>query len=79
MELIRTIREKQQTRRQADIRQQAECTIHLSDFAGSLYIAFNEVPLIEIEEEWTSRQIVEKLSDLRNNYILSKMKECGLS
>ena len=79
MELIRTIREKQEHRRQADIRRQAEETIRISDFADSLYIALNEVPLVKIEESWTTREIVDKLSSLRQNYINSRQRVLGLS
>lgn len=75
MELIRTIREKQQTRHQQDIQHQAECLITLSDFADELYIAYNGTPLIPIEPSWTSKEIVAELTKIRQNYINSRKNE----
>ena len=79
MELIRTLREKQQTRRQADILRMAEETICLSDFANSIYIAYAGTPLVPVQENWTSKDIMQELSKLRQNYVNSKMKEQGLT
>lgn len=76
MELIRTLREKSQTRRQEVIQKLAEETITLSDFDNSIYIAFAGTPLVPIKEEWTSKEIVEELTKLRQNYINSKLKSC---
>jgi hypothetical protein len=76
MELIRTLREKSQTKKQEEIQKQAEETITLSDFDNSIYIAFAGTPLVPIKEEWTSKEIVEELYKLRQNYINSKLKSC---
>lgn len=78
MELIRTIRQKQQTARQASIQQQAEDTITVSDFDNELFIAYNGVPFVPIEKTWTSVEILAKLSMLRENFVRAKLKECGL-
>lgn len=75
MELIRTIRARYQTKVQQDIHRQAEEVITLSDFCGHIYIAYLGTPLIQMEETWTQKEIMEKLSDLRQNYINSKMKQ----
>jgi hypothetical protein len=56
-----------------EIQQLAEETITLSDFDNSLYIAFAGTPLVPIKEEWTSKEIVEELNKLRQNYIKSKL------
>lgn len=74
MEFIRTLREKHQTQRQNDIQNQAEALIRVSDFDDELFIAYNGVPLVPIEKEWTTKEIIEKLNLLRGNYINSKMK-----
>ena len=79
MELIRTLRQKQQTQRQYDIQRQAEDTICLSDFDNDMYIAYCGTPLVPINKEWTSVQILEELAKLRQNFINSKMKQQGLS
>ena len=74
MEFIRTLREKHQTKLQEDIHRQSEEVITLSDFDSSLYIAYNGTPLVPIKEEWTSKQIIEELAKIRQNYINSKLK-----
>ena len=78
MELIRTIREKRLTQRQLEIRQAAEEYISLADFDDSMFIAFNGIPLVQIEKDWTVPQILEKLSEVRSNYVNAKLKEVGL-
>lgn len=75
MEFIRTLREKSQTKREEAIHRQAEEAITLSDFDSNLFIAFNGTPFVPIEEDWTSKQIIEELSKLRQNYINAKLKE----
>ena len=75
MEFIRTIRDKVQTKRQEEIHKLAEDVITLSDFDDSLYIAYEGTPFVPIDEDWTSKQIVERLSRLRQNFINAKIKE----
>ena len=75
MEFIRTLREKSQTKRQEEIHKMAEQTITLSDFDSNLYIAYAGTPFVPIDESWTSKQIVEELAKLRQNYCNAKMKE----
>jgi hypothetical protein len=78
MEFIRTIREKQQTKRQAEIERQAEEFITLQDFDNELFIAYNGTPLAPIDPSWTTKEIVQQLSVFRTNYINSKIKNQGL-
>jgi len=75
MEFIRTIREKYQTKHQNELQKQAEYVITLSDFCDNLYIAFQDIPLIPIQEDWTSKKILEELTKLRNQYINAKLKQ----
>ena len=77
MEFIRTIREKQKTKRQAEIHQQAEDLITVQDFDDSLYIAYNGTPLAPIDPSWTTKEIVQQLSVFRSNFINSRMKEAN--
>ena len=74
MEFIRTLRDKHQTARQNDIAMQAEARIRVSDFDNTLFIAFDGTPLVPIEKDWTTKEIVQQLNIMRNNYINSKMK-----
>ena len=75
MELIRTIRVKYQTRAEQDIQKQAEETITLSDFCGSIYISYLGTPLVPVEDSWTQKEIMAELSALRQNYINAKTKQ----
>lgn len=72
MEFIRSLREKQQTARQNDIALQAEARIRISDFDDSLFIAFDGTPLLPIDKDWTTKEIIQQLSIVRNNYINSR-------
>lgn len=78
MEFIRSIREKQITAKENQIHQMAEQLITVADFDNNLFIAYNGTPLVPINKESTSADIVDKLNLLRTNYINSKMKEKGL-
>ena len=81
MEFIRTLfksdPEKQETKRQNTLRQQAEELITVTDFADSLYIAYNGTPLAPIDPSWTTKEIVQQLSIFRSNFINSRMKEAN--
>ena len=77
MEFIRTLREKQQTRRQVEIHQQAEELIRVRDFDNSLYIAYAGTPLAPIDPSWTTKEIVQQLSVFRNSFINSRLKAHG--
>lgn len=72
MEFIRTLREKYATQRQDDIMKEAEEVIRVSDFADSLYISYCGTPLIQIEDDWTPKDILQKLSVMRHNYVNAK-------
>ena len=58
-----------------DAHRQALDWITISDFDGKLYIAYMGNPLILLEETLTGSEIMEKLSETRNIYINSKIKE----
>ena len=64
-----------QTRREDDFHRQAEDFITLSTFDSSLFIAYQGTPLVPIENDCTTQQIVEKLERVRQNYVNSKMKD----
>lgn len=72
MEFIRTIRFKQQTVKEESLAKEAEKVITLSDFANTLYIAYNGVPYIQIDDNATTKDIIQQLSIVRNNYINAK-------
>lgn len=74
MEFIRTLRERSQTKKEEEVQKISEQVITLSDFDSSLYIAYNGTPFVPIKEEWTSKEIVEELSKLRQNFINAKLK-----
>ena len=82
MELIRTLKEKRQTNKQIKHQRQfiqaSEDYIRLSDFDNDMYIAYNDLPLVPVDRNWTVPQILEKLNEVRQNYVNAKMKEDGL-
>lgn len=73
MEFIRTLRERYATQRQDDIMKEAEQVIRVSDFDDSLYISYDGMPLIQVEDSWTPRDILQKLSVIRHNYVNRKL------
>ena len=74
MEFIRTLKEKSQTKKEEEVQKMSEQVITLSDFDSSLFIAYNGTPFVPIDENWTSKEIVEELSKLRQNFINAKLK-----
>lgn len=75
MGLIRFIKEKDKNRKIDLIKVQAVDSITLLDFESIMYIAFNGIPLIPVEEDKTPKEIIEELHKVRNNFIKAKMKE----
>lgn len=75
MEFIRTFKERQATSHQKSIIQQAQQAVYLDDFEGKIFITFNAVPFIPIEDSWTQKEILEKLEETRNSYVKYKMKQ----
>ena len=78
MELIRTLKEKSQTKKQEAITKLAEETITLQDFDSNLFIAYNGTPLAPIDASWTTKEIIQQLSVFRHNFINSRMKQEGV-
>lgn len=75
MGLIRFIKEKDKNRKIDLIKVQAVDSITLLDFESVMYIAFNGIPLIPVEEDMTPKEIIEELHKVRNNFINAKIKE----
>lgn len=75
MELIKTLRAKRETSKQNDIRRLAEERITLDDFDDKIYIAYNGVPFVPIEESWTTGEIINKLKELRHNFANAMLKD----
>lgn len=75
MELIRTLRQKQQASRQNSITQQAHSCICLDDFDGKIFISYNGTPLIPIDDKCSPKDILIKLEETRNSFISYRMKQ----
>lgn len=75
MELIKTLRAKRENSKQKDIRKLAEDRITLDDFDDKVYIAYNGVPFVPVEESWTTNQIISKLKELRENFANAMLKD----
>ena len=78
MELIRTIKNRYTEKQKQTVYEDAQAYITVSDFDNQLYVAFNDVPLIPIEENSSAKAILLKLEETRKNYINSKIKELCL-
>lgn len=78
MELIRSLREKQQVSQQNSIIEQAHNAICLDDFDDRIFIAYNGAPLIPVEESWTQKEILKKLEDTRNSFIKYRQNQSKL-
>lgn len=72
MGLINTIRERHAAKREQEIDRQARYEITVRDFDGRLYIAYSGTPLFLINEDWTTKEIIEHLEKVRANFIKSK-------
>lgn len=75
MELIRTLKEKRMTSHQNDLQNQALDLITLSDFDDKMYVAFNGMPLVEVEPQWCVKEILQQLNIIRQNYVNCQMKD----
>lgn len=69
MEWINYIKERYSSARQKDITKEAERVISLRDFNNNIFIAINNVPLIQMNEESTPQTILTNLTTIRQNYI----------
>ena len=58
--------------------QASEECIRLADFDDSIYIAYNGLPLVPVEKDWNVSQILEKLKEVRDNYVKARLKDYGL-
>lgn len=75
MEFIRSLREKYATQKQDDIMKEAEQVIRVSDFDDSLYISYSGTPIIQVEDNWTPKDILLKLSVIRHNYVNARSQK----
>lgn len=53
----------------------ASSFITLSDYDGKLYISFQGNPLVDINENMSASDILSKLTEIRDNYIYSKLND----
>ena len=74
MSPLRTFRNYRRKSKLDDLEKEAEGNIRLYDFDNKLYISYLSTPLIPVEDAWTQKEILEKLSEVRKNYIAGKKK-----
>lgn len=75
MEIIKALKERSHSRKEAELQQQASDYITVTDFEDTLYIAYNDIPLAPIDPSWTTKEIVQQLSVFRTNFINSMMQK----
>lgn len=74
MDFINTLKERHQASRRAELTKAADAVIAVTDFDGQLYIGFDGIPLVLIDDSWTIRDILDTLSNYRNTYVQSRLK-----
>lgn len=74
MKWFSAFKQRHQIQRQENIKKLAEETINISDFDSDLYISYLGTPLIRINKELTSGQILDELSKVRQIFINVKNK-----
>lgn len=76
MELIRTIKNKyKQLIKDTSDYHKAKEMIYLDNFDKELFIAFNGIPYIPIDKNTTAEEIINKLLNIRQNYIDNNLKQ----
>lgn len=72
MKWFESLKEEINRKREKSIRRLAEETVTLSDYAGRIYIAYNGVPLIVVNDDWSPKDILNKLTEIRVLYTTIK-------
>ena len=75
MEFLNNLKQKIQSRREQEAKRMASSFITLSDYDGKLYISFQGNPLMDINENMSTSDILSKLKEIRDNYIYSKLND----
>ena len=75
MEIFATIKARRKKAKEKEVKSQSRRRIEVSDFEDKLYIAYDGTPVFPIEENWTTKEIMQRLYELRANYIKAKMSE----
>lgn len=72
-ESVKDWQEQSRLKREKEVKRMAKELITLSDFAGSLYVAFGDNPLVALDGKTTAAEAVGKLAEIRANFIASKL------
>ena len=79
MEWFKTFRETQKSKRQLAIEEEARKTITVDfTYTGNshkMYIWIYGIPVVEIPDEWSASQIIEKVSAIRANFVEKELGE----
>lgn len=75
MEIFATIKARRKKAKEKEVMSQSRRRIEVSDFDDKLYISYDGTPVFPIEEGWTTKEIMQRLYELRANYIKAKMSE----
>lgn len=71
MNVFNNWKENQKAKQQLSIKEEANARITLTDFNNKIFISIGGIPLIEMDKEWKTEEIIDKLTIVRNNYINS--------
>ena len=75
MNIFSKLKQDRREAKERELKRQAHQRIGVRDFEGSLYIAYDGTPLVPVKDEWTPKDIVDKINILRVNYVKGRKNE----
>lgn len=75
MNIFAKLKQDRREAKERELTRQAHQRIGVRDFEGSLYIAYDGTPLVPVKDEWTPKDIVDKINILRDNYVKGRKYE----
>ena len=68
-------KQNRQEAKERKLTRQARQRIGVQDFEKKLYIAVDGTPLVPVEPQWTTKDIIERIDNMRSNYVKGRKSE----
>lgn len=68
-------KQNRQEAKERELTRQARQRIGVQDFEKKLYIAVDGTPLVPIEPQWTTKDIIEHIDNMRSNYVKGRKND----
>lgn len=72
-------KEQSRRKREKEVQREAVRLITLTDFADSVYVAYEGNPLFALSKKATMAEAVGQLNEIRTNYIVAKLNDPCIS